>query len=128
MIYIGNGMYSDSGEYLQHYGVLGMKWGLHKAKQYVSSMDYGYRRAKDFDDYYGKKNISKREYKKRMKDSRKHNKEMSKKRMARIEADARKHLHQRGYRVKGIYSPYRDEFRKNDSRALSIMARNGGLW
>lgn len=29
MIYIGNGMYSDSGEYLQHYGVLGMKWGQH---------------------------------------------------------------------------------------------------
>lgn len=31
MIYIGNGIYSDStpNEYLQHYGVKGMKWGQH---------------------------------------------------------------------------------------------------
>lgn len=37
MIYIGNGIYSDSGpnDYLQHYGVLGMKWGVHKAKNHL---------------------------------------------------------------------------------------------
>lgn len=43
MIYIGNGIYSDSGpnDYLQHYGVLGMKWGVHKAKVHLRNIRYG---------------------------------------------------------------------------------------
>lgn len=34
MIYIGNGIYSEAtpNEYLQHYGVIGMKWGVRKAR------------------------------------------------------------------------------------------------
>lgn len=34
MIYLGDGMYSNSGpdNYLMHYGVLGMRWGIRKAK------------------------------------------------------------------------------------------------
>lgn len=34
MIYIGNGLYSDSGPSLQHYGVIGMKWGIRNDKQF----------------------------------------------------------------------------------------------
>lgn len=32
MIYLGNGMYSDAGGYLQHHGVKGMRWGVRKDK------------------------------------------------------------------------------------------------
>ena len=42
MIYIGNGIYSDAtpNEYLQHYGVLGMKWGVHRARQHEKNLYY----------------------------------------------------------------------------------------
>ena len=54
MIYIGNGMYSDSGpnNYLQHYGRKGMKWGQHifgdekenspRYQKYLRSVKRGY--------------------------------------------------------------------------------------
>ena len=43
MIYIGNGIYSDASpnEYLAHYGVLGMKWGVHKAKRHLQNIRGG---------------------------------------------------------------------------------------
>lgn len=43
MIYIGNGIYSDSGpnDYLQHYGVVGMKWGVRKARSHIKNIYYG---------------------------------------------------------------------------------------
>jgi hypothetical protein len=46
MIYIGNGMYSDANpnEYLEHYGVLGMKWGIHRARIHEKNL-YRYNRA-----------------------------------------------------------------------------------
>lgn len=34
MIYLGDGIYSDSGPYIQHYGVMGMKWGVRKDKEF----------------------------------------------------------------------------------------------
>ena len=45
MIYIGNGIYSDAttNEYLQHYGVIGMKWGVRKARQHERNL-YRYNR------------------------------------------------------------------------------------
>lgn len=35
MIYLGNGMYSDAGSnsYLEHYGVMGMRWGHRKQRE-----------------------------------------------------------------------------------------------
>lgn len=47
MIYIGNGIYSDAtpNEYLQHYGVLGMKWGVRKARQLGRSIYDAHRRS-----------------------------------------------------------------------------------
>ena len=45
MIYIGNGIYSEAtpNEYLQHYGVIGMKWGVRKARQHERNL-YRYNR------------------------------------------------------------------------------------
>lgn len=34
MIYLGNGLYSDPGTSLQHYGVIGMKWGIRHDKEF----------------------------------------------------------------------------------------------
>lgn len=34
MIYLGNGMYSDAGNYLQHHGVKGQKWGVRNGPPY----------------------------------------------------------------------------------------------
>lgn len=41
MIYLGNGMYSNSGSQneLMHYGVMGMKWGVRKARGVADDMD-----------------------------------------------------------------------------------------
>lgn len=52
MIYIGNGIYSTSGsnDYLIHYGVLGMRWGIRKASQYEMDITRG-KRAKNRKDY-----------------------------------------------------------------------------
>lgn len=46
MIYIGNGIYSDASpnEYLEHYGVLGMKWGVRKARFHEKNL-YRHNRA-----------------------------------------------------------------------------------
>lgn len=63
MIYIGNGMYSDSGpnNYLQHYGRKGMKWGQHifgdtdeTAKKYNYSSQEAERRLSNTDNFYNK--------------------------------------------------------------------------
>ena len=46
MIYVGNGIYSDAtpNEYLMHYGVIGMKWGVHRAKEHEKNI-YRHNRA-----------------------------------------------------------------------------------
>lgn len=40
MIYVGNGIYSDAtpNEYIKHYGVLGMKWGVHRARAHEQNI------------------------------------------------------------------------------------------
>lgn len=59
MIYIGNGIYSDStpNEYLEHYGVKGMKWGQHlfsKDPTYFGEEDSRSKRVKKFNDWLSK--------------------------------------------------------------------------
>lgn len=46
MIYVGNGIYSDAtpNEYLMHYGVIGMKWGVHRAREHEKNI-YRHNRA-----------------------------------------------------------------------------------
>lgn len=40
MIYLGNGMYSDAGGYLQHHGVKGQKWGVRNGPPYPIEKDH----------------------------------------------------------------------------------------
>lgn len=41
MLYIGNGIYSESGpDTLAHYGVLGMKWGIRKDREFRSDLNW----------------------------------------------------------------------------------------
>ena len=47
MIYLGNGMYSDAGGYLQHHGIKGQKWGVRNGPPYPIDDSPEIHRAKD---------------------------------------------------------------------------------
>lgn len=67
MIYLGNGMYSDSGpnNQLMHYGVLGMRWGVRRAQDVANSMELYRKRGTQasLKEMYRSGKISKEQYK-----------------------------------------------------------------
>jgi hypothetical protein len=72
MIYLGNGLYSDPGTSLQHYGVIGMKWGIRHDKEFRRDLNRHEtnNRLRDARQNYKSGNISKDEYKRTVKKER----------------------------------------------------------
>ncbi len=72
MIYLGNGLYSDPGTSLQHYGVIGMKWGIRHDKEFRRDLNRHEtnNRLRDARKNYKSGKISKDEYKRTVKSER----------------------------------------------------------